>query len=203
MIEREKITLNKLLSKTYNELTQAKESLESSYIILDKINKGERIKKDAVENALFNLAASFGIISDWIEYYRQVQEVIIDESENNQTLKERIKYLENLNNYKDEVMNNLVKNNGEALRNALELIEENAKLIAASKGNREKQRVARGANSNKFIQEIDNDELVSLYSKAGYKLTKEILEYYNSKTSVTYQGLKVRLQSLGVWKGRE
>jgi hypothetical protein len=84
----------------------------------------------------------------------------------------------------------------------LKEIEANAKLIASSKGNREKQRNAVGANSNRYIQELDTEELIQVYKDNNFSIPKEVYGKYHRKYGITYNGLRERLIKAGVWKGR-
>lgn len=52
-------------------------------------------------------------------------------------------------------------------------------------------------------KEIEDDELIRMYKENGNTITQEMLKYFQSKTSITYQGLRVRLQALGVWEGKK
>lgn len=49
---------------------------------------------------------------------------------------------------------------------------------------------------------IDDEELKRAYASQGYKITPEMLAFFNQKDSITYDGMRKRLQTLGVWRGR-
>lgn len=91
----------------------------------------------------------------------------------------------------------------DTLQQTLETIEENSKLIASSKGNREKQKKAIGENSNRYIQEIDTDELIRVYRENNYSIPKYVKDNYHRKYGITYNGLRERLIKAGVWVGRQ
>lgn len=95
-------------------------------------------------------------------------------------------------------MNELI----DTLKQTLETIEENSKLIASSKGNREKQKKAIGEYSNRYIQEIDTEELIRIYKENDYSIPKYVKDEYKRKYGITYNGLRERLIKAGVWVGR-
>lgn len=90
----------------------------------------------------------------------------------------------------------------DTLERVLETINKNAKLIAASEGNREKQKHAVGTKSNRYIQELDTEELIKVYRKNGNSIPKYVKEEYARKYGITYNGLRERLIKAGVWVNR-
>lgn len=101
------------------------------------------------------------------------------------------KQLNNKNKQLDEQL--------DTLKRTINILEENTKLIAGSVGAR--KRLINNPSSVAFKHGIDNEELKRVYVANNYKITKDMLEYFNSKEKITYDGLRKRLQSLGVWKG--
>lgn len=89
----------------------------------------------------------------------------------------------------------------ETLGDVVKCIESNANLIAGSIGNRRKMsQRATGEHSVKFDHSVDNEQLVRDYNLEGCKITNELLTKY---PSMTYDGLRKRLMSLGAWRGRK
>ena len=91
----------------------------------------------------------------------------------------------------------------ENIEKVLGLFEDNVKVMALREAMRTteyKERDRSGEKSPRFIQGIDNDELVKLYTQAGCTLTKDIVEYYKKRYGVTYNGLMERLKTLKVWQ---
>lgn len=58
-------------------------------------------------------------------------------------------------------------------------------------------------SSPKFEHAIDNNVLISQYRENGNSITREMLQYWQSRCSITYQGLRNRLMQLGVWVDRK
>ena len=124
-------------------------------------------------------------------------------AENDGELNEKINKLENLLNkyYTLPAGNNRIDE-------LLEVIERNVKSLAVSeymKSNKFKEKSKRtGEMSNRFNHAVSNDELIRLYEANGYKLTKDIVDYFNAKgANITYYGLRKRLITIGVWKGKQ
>lgn len=90
----------------------------------------------------------------------------------------------------------------DTLEKVLETIDKNAKLIAASEGNREKQKHAVGTKSNRYIKELDTEELIKVYRENGNSIPKYVKEEYTRKYGITYNGLRERLIKAGVWVNR-
>lgn len=89
----------------------------------------------------------------------------------------------------------------EHLADVVKCIDNNANLIAGSIGNRRKMsQRATGEHSVKFDHSVDNEQLVKDYCTEGFKITQELLDKY---PSMTYDGLRKRLMSLGAWRGRK
>lgn len=85
----------------------------------------------------------------------------------------------------------------------LSLFESNVKSMALKESMRTvefKNKDRNGSKSPRFIQEINNEELVQKYKDAGYVLSSDIVNHYSSITNITYNGLMERLKTLGVWQ---
>lgn len=188
------ITLEKLVKKTDEDLMSAKDSLGRAYMMMSK--------GDTSEDTMLLIGEAYNIVDSWQTYYHKFNQILADK-------------IESLNRENVELIteNNRLKEEREQLENKVDIvlkqldavlkeIESNAKLIAGSKGNREKQRNAVGANSNRFIQELDTEELIRVYRENNNSIPKDIKELYHRKYGITYNGLRERLIKAGVWKGR-
>jgi SMC interacting uncharacterized protein involved in chromosome segregation len=188
------ITLEKIVKKTDEELSYAKENLGKAYIMLSKGSRSEDME--------LLIGEAYNTIDSWSQYYHKFNDILTNKieelnkenieliAENNRLKKER----EQLESKVDTIVNQL--------DNVLKEIEANAKLIASSKGNREKQRNATGVNSNRYIQELDTEELIRVYRENNNSIPKEVKDVYHRKYGITYGGLRERLIKAGVWKGR-
>lgn len=82
----------------------------------------------------------------------------------------------------------------------LDLIENKASMMAANVNYVKKLRErSRGEEHPRYNHAIDDELLKSQYMESG-KLTEDIVEYWQARTDVTYQGLRERLKLLGVWQ---
>lgn len=204
------ITISKLVSETAKRLYEAKECAEEAHLIADKINKSRQVSIKDIEIMLLRTADVAVILQKWEEYYNKFNSIInnkVDKlNEDNIRLTQDNKRLTQNNN-------KLIENNAKlidrvdnivsSLDNVLREIEDNAKLIAGSKGNRRKQANAVGNKSNRFIQELDTEELIKIYKGNNYSIPKDVKEYYNRQYGITYNGLRERLIKAGVWRGRQ
>lgn len=124
-------------------------------------------------------------------------------AENNSELSEKINKLGNLlNKYY------IIPAGNSKINELLELLERNVKSLAVSeymRSNKFKEKSKRtGEMSNRFNHAVGNDELIRLYEANGYKLTNDIVDYFNAKgANMTYYGLRKRLITIGVWKGKQ
>lgn len=148
--------------------------------IKENISRAYNIADKGSDELLLLLGEAYNMIDDWQQYYHKFNKIIV-------------KNVELMSSYKELMV---------TLNKTLETIDENAKLIASSKGNREKQRSATGSNSNRFIQELDTEELIKIYRENNNSIPKDIKDMYNRKYGITYNGLRERLIKAGVWKGR-
>lgn len=200
------ITVNKLVEQTAKELADVKDYAEQAYLIADKINKNKHVTREDIESLLVYTSNTFCIINEWEEYYNRFNTILVDKVEADSKEIQRLKgHIETLETEIDRLRlesTDRVDNIVETLQSTLDTINENAKLIAGSKGNREKQRLAVGNNSNRFIQKLDTIELIKVYRENNNSIPKHIKEEYHIKYGITYNGLRERLIKAGVWKGR-
>jgi len=198
------ITVNKMVERTALDITKAKEDLRLAYISLGNIIK--RVDNEELEVIQSYIADTFNTLDDWSKYYSLFNTILVEKTENDTKEIARLKGI--IESLEDEVSrlkdenNNRVDKVVKDLNKVLNTIEENAKLIAGSKGNRAKQANAVGVNSNRYIQGLDTEKLISIYKDNNYTLTKEVKELYHRKYGITYNGLRERLIKAGVWKGR-
>lgn len=198
------ITVNKLVEQTDKQLTEARELLKKAYILTDKLNKNN--SSIDLQSILVYIGEAFGIVTDWQDYYSKFNNILTDKVEADSKeiirLKSKVndllKEVERLREEQEIRVDKIVN----SLNNTLNLIDENAKLIAGSKGNREKQKRAKGSESNRFIQELDTEKLIEVYKSNNYSIPKEVKEFYFRNYDITYNGLRERLIKAGVWKGR-
>ena len=203
------ITIEKLLEVTDRELTEAKLNLGKAYISVNETSKDNQ----ELKTILVYLANAFSTVNEWQEYYHRFNSILTDKAEADkaeiQELKNKVNNLLEANKklIEDNVklMNDnskLMDKNVELLKESLDTISKNAKLIAASEGNREKTKKAVGNNSNRFIQELDTEKLIEVYKGNNYSIPKEVKEFYFRNYGITYNGLRERLIKAGVWRGR-
>lgn len=200
------ITVGKLVDETAKRLAEAKEYTEQAYLVADKITKNKQVTREDIESLLVYTSNTFCIINVWEEYYNRFNTILVDKVEADSKEIQRLKgHIETLETEIERIRKeetNKVDKVVKTLQSTLDTINENAKLIAGSKGNREKQRLAVGNNSNRFIQELDTVELVKVYRANNNSIPKAIKEEYYIKYGITYNGLRERLIKAGVWKGR-
>ena len=189
------ISLEKLISKTDEDLLEAKENLGRAYIMLGKGNNSE--------DMLTLLGEAYNTIDSWSQYYHKFNVILTNRLEELQ--RENVVLLAENNRLKEEreQLENKIDIVLKQLDAVLKEIEANANLIASSKGNREKQRTATGSNSNRFIQELDTEQLIRVYKDNNFSIPKDVYGEYHRKYGITYNGLRERLIKAGVWKGRQ
>lgn len=180
--------------------------LKSLFEQRDELNEELRVLREREEefnSKINNLEiVNNELRTDIEDLERNINQAFINEEELNRIITEKDNEIEELKRIISSREENEETELVIEIRNMLGLIEKNATLIASSDGNRRKQKTAVGEKSNRFIQEIDTEELVRLYKESGYKLTNEIKEHYRLKTGITYNGLRARLINAGVWKGK-
>ena len=79
----------------------------------------------------------------------------------------------------------------------LDMIEQNKESLALSSNMKEQKKI-KGENHPAFRKDIRTEEMVDDYKKAGNNVTLEMIKKYG----LTFQGIKYRLQTAGVYMGR-
>lgn len=196
-----------LLSNLARELSKIAERLPYYSEVAGKLDKEATIE-------MMDLIVDVEEFSSyWLNYCKTFDIAVAADVENkeeeNKKLREKIKELEAENNIlkgikekQDKEVSARWKELADRIREQMSLIDENKSLIAASAGNREKQKHATGSESNRFIQELDTEELIRVYRENGNSIPKEVKEYYKRKYGITYNGLRERLIKAEVWVGR-
>lgn len=121
-------------------------------------------------------------------------------------LNERIMELENERN--KQIVMQTESTVDVRINELLDLVNRNIQSLSVSeylKSDAYKEKSAlTGEESHRFKHSINNEELKQMYINNGYKLTSDIVDYFNSKAKngVTYQALSNRLKGMGVWVGR-
>ena len=188
-------------------------------IVVEDSNRAVEDLKNA-DNEIINLKAKLstyeGLLREKDKYIAQLEQKQVEQNINNE--------IANINSKLDlividrEQYNKLyqalkvigtkysslgeIKELVDTLERVLETIDKNAKLIAASEGNREKQKHAVGTKSNRYIKELDTEELIKVYRENGNSIPKYAKEEYTRKYGITYNGLRERLIKAGVWVNR-
>lgn len=171
-------------------------------------NKAVEDLKNA-ENEIISLRAKLniyeGLLREKDKYIEQlVQEQVADSSKSSTINNEQYNKLYQALKVIGTKYSSLgeIKELVDTLERVLETIDKNAKLIAASEGNREKQKHAVGTKSNRYIKELDTEELIKVYRENGNSIPKYVKEEYARKYGITYNGLRERLIKAGVWVNR-
>ena len=191
-MEERRLSYQRLAEVTDEKLTEAKIYAEELYVNCDKLTIDEiRVLAGQV----------FSIIDEWQTYYNRFNTIINKDKDNDiveKILKENkalsSALLEIIERYSRQV--GYTKDLAESINKVLNLIDDNASALEFSV----RAKKSKGVNSPSYIKELDTQELVSKYIKAGYKLTTEIASEYQEKFGITYNGLRNRLIQAGVWK---
>lgn len=191
-MEERRLSYQRLAEVTDEKLTEAKIYAEELYVNCDKLTIDEiRVLAGQV----------FSIIDEWQTYYNRFNTIINKDKDNNiveKILKENkalsSALVEIIERYSRQVR--YTKDLAESINKVLNLIDDNASALEFSV----RAKKSKGVNSPSYIKELDTQELVSKYIKAGYKLTTEIASEYQDKFGITYNGLRNRLIQAGVWK---
>lgn len=177
-------------------------------IVVGDSNRASEELKNA-ENEIISLNAKLstyeGLLREKDKYIEQlVQKQVKDSSKsctiNNEQYNKLYQALEVIGTKYSSLGE--IKELVDTLERVLETINKNAKLIAASEGNREKQKHAVGTKSNRYIKELDTEELIKVYRENGNSIPKYVKEEYARKYGITYNGLRERLIKAGVWVNR-
>lgn len=182
------------------------------YVKADRINKiiqRSGLNQDKKDDSEFVLIGIANLESEFSGKLKDLREMIIESEIKEKALREQIQQLE-LENERlrsSEITDGVVVERLEKLSDSIEgmlsLVESNIKTMALGEAMRTKEyreRDRHGEKSPRFIQEIDNEELIRMYRESNCTLTKEIVEYYKGKSGITYNGLMERLKTLGIWQ---
>lgn len=177
-------------------------------IVVGDSNRASEELKNA-ENEIISLKAKLstyeGLLREKDKYIAQLEQKQVEDSSKSCTINnEQYNKLYQALKVIGTKYNSLgeIKELVDTLEKVLETINKNAKLIAASEGNREKQKHAVGTKSNRYIQELDTEELIKVYRENGNSIPKYVKEEYTRKCGITYNGLRERLIKAGVWVNR-
>ena len=87
----------------------------------------------------------------------------------------------------------------------IELFETRLDLLVKSEANRIKiSKQGKGSQSFKYNKNTSDQELINYYINNGYKIDKQMIDHFGQLGGLnTFQGIKLRLQSLGVYRGRK
>lgn len=191
-MEERRLSYQRLAEVTDEKLTEAKIYAEELYVNCDKLTIDE----------IRALAGQvFSIIDEWQTYYNRFN-TIINKDKDNDIVEKILKENKALSSALVEIIERYSRQVGytkdlaESINKVLNLIDDNASALEFSV----RAKKSKGVNSPSYIKELDTQELVSKYIKAGYKLTTEIASEYQEKFGITYNGLRNRLIQAGVWK---
>ena len=177
-------------------------------IVVGDSNRASEELKNA-ENEIISLKAKLktyeGLLREKDKYIEQLEQKQVEDSSkssivNNEQYNKLYQELKVIGTKYSSLGE--IKELVDTLERVLETINKNAKLIAASEGNREKQKHAVGTKSNRYIQELDTEELIKVYRENGNSIPKYVKEEYARKYGITYNGLRERLIKAGVWVNR-
>jgi len=183
---------------------------------IDKIVQGSGLEQERKETSSLVLAGLAIVWSEFESRLSDLRDMNIRSESIERVLRDKIKALEVENSKLTDVrdIKSLrvlaesiglpdIKELNANVERVLRLFEDNVKVMALREAMRTveyKERDRSGRKSPRFIQEIDNEELVNRYKLAGYTLNKDLVEDYNKKYGITYNGLMERLKTLGAWK---
>lgn len=177
-------------------------------IVVEDSNRASEELKNA-ENEIISLKAKLstydGLLREKDKYIAQLEQKQVEDSSksctiNNEQYNKLYQALKVIGTKYSSLGE--IKELVDTLERVLETIDKNAKLIAASEGNREKQKHAVGTKSNRYIKELDTEELIKVYRENGNSIPKYVKEEYARKYGITYNGLRERLIKAGVWVNR-
>lgn len=203
----ENVNINTILNNLRRELDR----IESTDYYIELIAKLDQVSlmetdKEIVDSIKIGLASFIFDLKDFKDYwsnycriYSEAVEKDVDDA-NSELEQLRIKYNTLIGRYKqllskEEQLNKQI----ETLDETIKILQKNTKLIAGSVGAR--KRMVANTQPVALKTNIKDDELIEVYKNNGYKITEEMLKYFNKKEKITYDGLRKRLQRLGIWKG--
>ena len=209
-----KISIEKLLERTDNDVTDVTQSITDAYSLAGSLDYSN--VKDAI---LLNLANAFTVLSDWQKYYHHFNEIVVNINNDNDKLIDTndklAKKVEEqsvlINKLQTElsIANELInqKNNSsnmvqvdlvemiESLEKAVNLIDDNAKALTLSKKLKTEPRVnMHGEEHPRYRNDIDNNSLIADYQSG--MILKDLSEKYH----ISIPGIRNRLMDLGVYK---
>ena len=216
-----KISMEKLLERTDNDVTDVTQSITDAYSLAGCLDASN--VKDAI---LVNLAHAFTVLSDWQKYYSHFNEIVVNISSDSSKLKDANdklqKYIDEQNiligqlqaklNMTNELLNQ--KNNSsnmvqvdlvemintlddavQSINNIVGLVDENVKSIALSHKLKTTPRVnMHGEEHPRYRNDIDNNSLIDDYQSG--MILKDLSEKYH----ISIPGIRNRLMDLGVYK---
>lgn len=172
--------------------------------LINQLNNNIEEKNKTIENLRDD-------IRKLSEAYNEMQSNLLKSiEEKDQTIKELVDknkdievLCENFNNI-GAVRENIDSETINKLAGLYDILTENVKQFANDLAFKERGKtIKEGERHPGFKTEINNKELEELYIKNNYKITRQMVEYFNSIKPITYQGLMLRLKKMNIWKGRE
>ena len=216
-----KISMEKLLERTDNDVTDVTQSITDAYSLAGCLDASD--VKDAI---LLNLAHAFTVLSEWQKYYHHFNEIVVNINNNSDELIDTnaklakkveeqsilISQLQTKLSIANELINQ--KNNSsnmvqvdlvemintldgavQSINDIVGLVDENVKSIALSHKLKTTPRVnMHGEEHPRYRNDIDNNSLIADY-KSGMIL-KDLSEKYH----ISIPGIRNRLMDLGVYK---
>ena len=180
--------------------------------IMDELKKpggGDRVKVERWRQALTACEEKERELVDyWIPLLKEVKELKSEELEslNKELQTEKARATELSRQVASlQVENEKLKARSEELRGILnnQLFALVADIQATIETRAAQMKFKREGGKIAKKSKIDDEELKRAYASQGYKITPELLAYFNQKDSITYDGMRKRLVTLGVWRGRD
>ena len=212
-----------------NMLSDLMSTVNISHVLVDKqIKRAEEIGDESLIEALSYTMASLANIrrmgEEIFKYFRLININYNIDSSNNRAIsninssftnginkleaynKSILREIKELKNVLKMYYNNTAGTSN--INELIELVKRNVNHIAYGeylKSDKHREKLKKtGKESLRFNHLVDNEELVELYKKHGYKLDKEILQHFKAKgANMTYNGLRKRLIDIGIWKGKQ
>ena len=216
-----KISMEKLLERTDNDVTDVTQSITDAYSLAGCLDASN--VKDAI---LVNLAHAFTVLSDWQKYYHHFNEIVVNiNNDSNKLINTNVKLAKKVEEQSVlisqlqtelSIANELVnqKNNSsnmvqvdlvemintlddavQSINNIVGLVDENVKSIALSHKLKKTPRVnMHGEEHPRYRNDIDNNSLIADYQSG--MILKDLSEKYH----ISIPGIRNRLMDLGVYK---
>ena len=213
-----------------NMLSDLMSNLNTSHVLVDKqLKRAEEIGDESLVETLSYTMASLDNLrrtgEEILKYFRLININYNIDSSNNRAISDinssftnginkleayNKSILREINELKNviEIYNNNNTAGTSNINELIELVKRNVNHIAYGeylKSGKHREKLKKtGKESLRFNHLVDNEELVELYKKHGYKLDKEILQHFKAKgADMTYDGLRKRLIAIGIWKGKQ